>query len=133
MGESFRAFSAFLEVQTTLVAKFYGVIHAMEEAEKMWLTNVWMKCDSALICAAFTVRTNVSLMLRNQWNICLNYCEKIRFRVTHIFHEGNTCVDKYANLGFIHRETFHWYNMLSSCLMLEFFMNRYSLPMYRFC
>jgi len=33
-------FSAFLEVQTTLVADFYGVIHAMEEAQKMGLTNV---------------------------------------------------------------------------------------------
>ena len=33
------AFSGFLEVQTALVAEFYGVIHAMEEAQKMRLTN----------------------------------------------------------------------------------------------
>ena len=26
---------------------------------------------------------------------------KIRFRVTHIFREGNACVVKLANLGFI--------------------------------
>jgi len=58
---------------------------------------------------------------------------KIRFRVTYIFREGNACADKLANLGFIHRESFHWYNRLPSSLFLEFFINRYSLPMYCFC
>jgi len=75
----------------------------------------------------FTTRTNVP------WNTCLNYCEKIKFRVTHIFCEGNACADKLANLGFIHGESFHWYNRLPSSMFLEFFINRYSLPMYRFC
>jgi len=63
----------------------------------------------------------------------LGCCGKIRFRVVHIFREGNVCADKLTNLGFIHRETFHWYNRLPFSLFLEFFMNRYSLPMYRFC
>jgi len=30
----------FLEVQTVLIAEFYGVIHAIEEAQKMGLTTV---------------------------------------------------------------------------------------------
>jgi len=34
------SFSVFLKVQITLVAEFYGVIYAMEEAQKMGLTNV---------------------------------------------------------------------------------------------
>jgi len=55
------------------------------------------------------------------------------FRVTYIFREGNACADKLANLEFIHREPFHWYNKLLSSLFLELFMNMYSLPMYRFC
>jgi len=42
-------------VGTAMVAEFYGVIHAMEEAQKMWLTNVWFECDFVLICIAFTV------------------------------------------------------------------------------
>jgi len=72
-------------------------------------------------------------MLRNRWNTCLNYCEKIRFRITHIFREWNAFADKLDNLGFIHREPFHWYIRLPYSLFLELFMNRYSLPMYRFC
>ena len=133
MGEFIGPFSAFLDVQTALVAKFYGVIYALEEAQKLGLTNVWLECDFSLVCDAFTTRTNVHWMFRNRWNTCLNYCRKIRFRVTHIFREGNACADKLDNLGFIHKESFHWYNRLPSSLFLEFFINMYSLLMYRFC
>ena len=133
MGEFIGVFSAFLDVQTALIAEFYGVIHAMKEAQKMGLINVWLECDYALVCAAFTVRTNVTWMLQNRWNTCLNFCGTIRFRVTHIFREGNACADKLANLGFIHRESFHWYNRLPASLFLELVMNRYNLPMYRLC
>jgi len=60
MKEFIGVFSTFLEVQTTLVVEFYGVIHAMEEAQKMGLTSVWLECDSVLVCDAFTAMTNVS-------------------------------------------------------------------------
>ena len=102
-------------------------------SSKMGPTNVWLECDSILVCAAFTARTNVPWMLSNQWNTCLNYYGKIKFTITHIFREGIACADKLANLGFIHRESFHWYNRLPSSLILEFFMNRYCLPMHCFC
>jgi len=66
MGEFIGVFSAFLEVHTALVIEFYGVIHAMEEAQKMGINNVWLECYSVLIYVAFTVRTNVPWMLRNR-------------------------------------------------------------------
>jgi len=100
-GSLIGAFSVFLEVQNAIVAEFYGIIHVMEETQK--ITNVWFECNSALVCAAFTAMTNVPWMLRNRWNTCLNYCGKIKFRITHIFHKENACADKFANLGFIQR------------------------------
>jgi len=66
-----------------LVTEFYGVIHAMKEAQTMGLTNVWFECDSALVCVVFTAMTNVLWMLHNRWNTCVNYRGKIGFRVTH--------------------------------------------------
>jgi len=66
-----------LRFLTSLVAEFYGVIYALEEAQKLGLTNVWLKCDFVLVCVAFTARTNVSWMLRNRWNTCLNYCGQV--------------------------------------------------------
>jgi len=74
MGEFIGTFSAFLEVQTAMVAEFYGVIHDMEEAQNMGPTNVWFECDSALVCVTFGARTNVPWMHRNRWNTCVDYC-----------------------------------------------------------
>jgi len=103
------------------------------KAQKMGLSNIWLECDSVLVCVVFTAKTNASWLLRNRRNTCLYYCGKIKFRVTRIFREGNMDVDKLVDFGFIHRESFHWYNRLPSSLFLEFFMNRYCLPVYRFC
>jgi len=38
----------------------------MKEAQKMGLTNVWIECDSVLVCVVFTASTNVPWILRNQ-------------------------------------------------------------------
>ena len=53
-------------LNSAIIIEFYKVIHVIEEAQKMGIINVWLECDSALVCVAFTVRTNVPLMLRNQ-------------------------------------------------------------------
>lgn len=79
---------------------------------------------------AFTAMTNVSLMLCNRWNSCLNYVREIRFRISYIFRDGNAFANKLASLDFIHIEYFYWYNKLSSILFLEFFIYRYRLLMY---
>ena len=64
--------------------------------------------DLNVILSWFVLRLLLGLMFRECFVVdeytCLNYCRKIRFRVTHIFRERNACVDKLANLGFIHRE-----------------------------
>jgi len=38
---------------------FCGVIHALEEAKKMAFSNLWLECDSALVCDTFTSRTTI--------------------------------------------------------------------------
>ena len=40
IGEFIDVLYVFLEVQTAMIAEFYGVIYAIEEAQKMGLTNV---------------------------------------------------------------------------------------------
>jgi len=42
MREFIGVFSVFLDVQNVLVAEFYGVIYALEEAQKLGITNVWL-------------------------------------------------------------------------------------------
>jgi len=50
MGEFIGGFFSFLDVQTALIFEFYGVIYAMEEAQRMGLTSVWLECDFSLVC-----------------------------------------------------------------------------------
>ena len=66
MVEFISGFYAFLDIQTSLVTEFYGVIHVIEEAQKMDLNSLWLECDFASVCVAFTTRTNVPLILRNR-------------------------------------------------------------------
>ena len=73
------------------------------------------------------------LHLRLGLGTCFNYYGKIKFRISHIFCDGNARADKVANLWFIHREQFHCYNRLPFSIFLEFFINRYKLPKYHFC
>jgi len=80
MGEFIGALSAFLDIQTALVAEFYKVIYALEEAQKLGLTNVWLECDSVLVCAAFTARTNVPWMFHE----CFVIFYVIFFKIMHL-------------------------------------------------
>jgi len=50
MREFIGGFSAFLDIQTVLIVEFYGVIHAIKQAQKMGLTSLWLECDSAWCC-----------------------------------------------------------------------------------
>jgi len=59
MREFIGVFYAFLDIQTVFVAEFYEVIYALEEPQQLALTNIWLECDSVLVCVAFTIRTNV--------------------------------------------------------------------------
>jgi len=61
----------------------------------------------------------------------LNYGRKIKFGVSHIFCEENACADKFDNYALFIES--NWYNKLSSSFFLNFFINRYKLPMCHFC
>jgi len=108
-----------------LLVEFYEVIHVIGEAKKM----IFLVYDLILPC--FVLFLLLRLMLFGFLVIggtnALIIVEKIRFKIFHIFCEGNACANKLANLGFIHKKQFHWYNRLSSSLFLEFFINRYSI------
>ena len=96
MRKFIRAFSTFLDVQTALVAEFYEVIFALEEAQKLGLTNAWLECDSALICVVFTARTNVPWMLHIDGILVLITMEKSGLGLLIFFVKGMR--DKLANL-----------------------------------
>jgi len=97
----------------------------MEETQKMGFTNVWLKRDSALVLMRLLlVPMFLGCFIMDEIFILITV-RKSGLGLFIFFREGNVCVDKLVNLGFIHREHFHWYNRLPSSLFLEFFMNIY--------
>jgi len=52
------------------------------------------------------------------------------FRVTHVFREGNSCVDRLTNLGVENSVEFVWYSTLLDCIRLDFFHNMFQHPLF---
>jgi len=70
--------------------------------------NVWLEAYSQLVILAFKSISVVSWSLRNRWKNCLFRLRSMRFVVTYIYRESNTCAYGLANLGlsFISSELF---------------------------
>lgn len=71
---------------------------AIEEAasNKGW-HNLWLECDSQLVVAAFHSNKGVHWKHQNRWNNYMAIANCMNFVVTHIYKEGNTCVDRLAS------------------------------------
>lgn len=53
------------------------------------------------------------------------------FRFSHIFWDGNTCVDKLASYGF-NSSVFTWWDLVLNFIKDDFNCNRIGLPNYIF-
>ena len=98
MEEFISGFFAFLDVQTALVVEFYGIIHVIEQAQKM----VLLVYDLNVILPWFVLHLLLWLMFIGCFVICgilvliTVWKSSLGFRVFHIFREGNACPDKLA-------------------------------------
>jgi len=99
-------FSSFLVVQSFMVAEFVGAIIVLEEAQKAGYRQLWLECDSSIVCSPFSSNSLVPWTLRNRWNKGFSFCRGIDYKISHIFREGNHCVDKLTSLGLLNRLEF---------------------------
>lgn len=67
-------------------------------AQYQW-SNLWLEYDSALVANTFTNHYLIPWKLRNRWENCLNLTSNMNLLVTHVYREGNGCVDALANKG----------------------------------
>lgn len=97
-GSVLGCFAANLGVSCSLQAELFGVLAIENAVVKGW-KNLWLECDSQLVVAAFKSSYIVPWKLRNRWFNCLDSIRSMRFYVSHIYREGNTCADRLANHG----------------------------------
>ena len=84
---------------SSLEAKFYDCLLAMEKAQHMNLTNICLEIDSLSVVSAFHKDVGVPWQLRARWYNCMKYCHSIFCSSVHTFREGNMVADALAKNG----------------------------------
>ena len=125
-------FSSYIDIYNSFFAEIFAVILALEMAkDKGWL-NLWIEYDFAFVIQAFSNPSIVPCKLHKRWEACQFFCKNIVLVLSHIYREGNFCVDKLANVGALSRDFFNWWNLIPVFVRKELLRNRLSLSNYRF-
>jgi len=66
MSDFVGGFSFFLGVQFSLVTEFMRVIISLEEVQKDGYIQLWLECDSSLVCHVFPSKSYVDWFFRNR-------------------------------------------------------------------
>jgi ribonuclease HI len=98
-GEFLGAFAYNLGISNSLSAELNGAMYAVELAHHYGWKSLWLETDSVLVVNAFKSSKIIPWHLKNRWDNCLLLISSMKFFVSHIYREGNTCADKFVNLG----------------------------------
>ncbi|XP_019434823.1 PREDICTED: uncharacterized protein LOC109341375 [Lupinus angustifolius] len=130
-GNFMGCFTDYFEIKDTLYVEFKAALMAVEFAKKKGWNSIWLECDSSLVVDMFKGEAEVSWKLAAKWCRCRTTLSSMDFHVSHIFREGNACVDMLAKFG-VNSKTFIWWNDIPSFIHYEFSRNWLALPNYRF-
>ncbi|CAJ2641500.1 unnamed protein product [Trifolium pratense] len=130
-AEFLGAFAYNLGISNSLSAELNGAMYAVELAHHFGWKNLWLETDSMLVVNAFKSSKTIPWHLKNRWDNCLLLISSMNFFVSHIYREGNTCADKFANLG-LSILTLNWWCNVPPHISDDFVRNRLGLPFYRF-
>jgi len=115
----------------SLFAEMSGAMRAIEFAkEKNW-RNVWLETDSMSVVLAFKSQSFVPWQLRNRWRNCLLITSQMNILVSHIYTEGNACVDALANIG-LTLDNYVYYYSIPLQVRSDYVKNRLGWPNFRF-
>jgi ribonuclease HI len=106
-------------------------MRAIELADQYQWSNLWLECDSALVVNAFTNHHLIPWKLRNRWENCLNLTSNMNLLVTHVYREGNGCVNALANYGLNVNVLTVWLE-IPAIIRGHFARDRLGLPNFRF-
>jgi len=131
LGQFLGAFAEGLSFGNSLFAELIGAMRSIEFAKSKNWNNFWLETDSRLVVQAFKNQDIVPWQLRNRWSNCINITARMNFIISHIFREGNSCADAFANLG-LTLDTFVYYYSLPQQVRSDYVKNRLGWPSFRF-
>ncbi|KHN38651.1 hypothetical protein glysoja_008200, partial [Glycine soja] len=113
-------------------AEVIVVIIAMETAKDKSWHNIWLECYSVLVIQAFKNVFLISWPLRRYRLTCFSFCNHITFVYSHVYREGNSCIDKLVNFGITFKFYSFGWNSIPDIVRDDFLGNRFFLLNYRF-
>jgi len=133
VGECLGCFFQFIVSKDALHVELVAAMIAIEIAYLKGFQNVWLESDSQLVNLAFKLNSVVPWCLKNSWQNCLFRLRNMRLVVSHIYREGNACVDSLPNLGLscTSSELF-WSDNIPDVIRGEYIRNRLGRPNFRF-
>jgi len=132
-GACLGGFSQFIGPADALFAELTAAMNAIELAASKGFSNVWLESDSQLVTMAFNSKLVVPWELRNRWENCLQLTYNMRFCSSHIYREGNTCADSFANFGLsLSSFDIFWFDVIPEFVRGEYIRNRLGMPNFRF-
>ncbi|KAF1888511.1 hypothetical protein Lal_00011284 [Lupinus albus] len=81
----------------------------MEIDHRIGWNVVWLECDFPFVVDIFNEKAKAHWKFLSRWILCKNLILSMIFKVSHIYREGNSYVDKLANFG-IYSKTYTWWN-----------------------
>ncbi|KAF1868472.1 hypothetical protein Lal_00008279 [Lupinus albus] len=124
------AFADFFGVMDSLFVELQAAFMAIEiEHQKGWKA-IWLESDSATVVDIFHGKGSIPWRLVNNWRVYLMPISSMRFKVSHIFREGNTCADMLAAFG-VSSQVYIWWDVTPRFIFEEVNRNRLGLPNYR--
>lgn len=93
---------------------------------KHW-DKFWIESD---LVRAIQNPNFASWSIRSQWLNCLSNFKNRDFMITHIYIEGNVCVDAFVSLGLINRNI-TLYNHVIKEASDDFLLNKFGFPILR--
>lgn len=131
-GACLGGFSQFLGNANALYTELIAVMNAIKLVALKGFHNVWLEFDSQLVILAFKSNTVVSWHLINRWENCLSITHSMRFCTSHIYREGNVCVDSLANFGLsLSSLDLFWFDTIPIFVREEYIRNRLGMPNFR--
>jgi len=116
---------------TAFTAKLYGVMIAIEIADRKNWRFLWLETDSQLVVLALKDARMVPWNIRNRWSDCLDIISNMNFLACHMYREGNTYADGLATLG-LALSSQVWFPSIPDYISTHYVRNRLGLPNYRF-
>ena len=126
-------FTQSLGEQNTLYAELVAAMIAIEFAHNNRYSHFWLETDSQLVTLAFNSSSMGPWIIRNRWLNCMYRIRQMRFFVSHIFRDGNTCADSLANIGLsLTSSDLFSSDSLPDSIRGEYNRNRLGMPNFRF-